>query len=141
MLDTQNQAMVSIALVHVCKTTTMKLWDTRIKQLSIGIGLWAGLALKEEEKKHFGLISFLVTIDVTSKVAVSNVALSTSLMKTTQQAVVVERDDATSNEADGASCPAQIGHDESWIAQDEGIVQCCNEMETHLPPTVCTAQL
>jgi hypothetical protein len=99
------------------------------------------LALKEEEKKHFGLISFLVTIDVTSKVAVSNVALSTSLMKTTQQAVVVERDDATSNEADGASCPAQIGHDESWIAQDEGIVQCCNEMETHLPPTVCTAQL
>ncbi len=78
---------------------------------------------------------------MTSKVAVSNVALSTSLMKTAQQAVVVERDDATSNEADGASCPAQIGHDESWIAQDEGIVQCCNEMETHLPPTVCTAQL
>jgi hypothetical protein len=32
----------------------MKLRDTRIKQLSMGIRLWAGLALKEEEKKHFG---------------------------------------------------------------------------------------
>jgi hypothetical protein len=78
-----------------------------------------------------------LTIDMACKITVTNVALAASLVKTAQQTVVVEGDDAASDEADGAHCPTQIRHDESWEAQDEGIVDCCNEMEAHLPPSIC----
>ena len=55
------------------------------------------------------------------------------LMQIAEQAVAVEGQRPKQNEDDNARGPAQEGHDEEGVAQDEGIVQGSNQVGPHLP--------
>lgn len=51
--------------------------------------------------------------------------------------VAVEADAHAHNEQHRPGCPAQKGHNEEGIAQNEGIIQSRDEVECHKPRAVC----
>ena len=54
-------------------------------------------------------------------------------VEVTQQAVAVEGEQPKADEEGDARGPAQEGHDEEGVPQDEGIVQGSNQVRPHLP--------
>ncbi len=67
----------------------------------------------------------------------SNVALPSSLMKSSQQVVVVEGSDVKCSHTNWSRDPAQIHHNEPRISEHVAVVESRNQMASHLPPCVC----
>jgi len=65
------------------------------------------------------------------------VALPSSLMKSSQQVVVVEGSDVKNSHTNWPGDPAQIRHDKPRISEHVAIVESRNQMESHFPPCVC----
>lgn len=57
-----------------------------------------------------------------------------------QQAIAVEGQDAKQDEEHHPWAPAQKGHDQEGVPQDEGIVQSSNQVCANLPWRVCMRQ-
>lgn len=79
----------------------------------------------------------MYTIDVASEVPVADMAFASRFVEVSQQPVVVERNGTPCDEADDASSPAQIGHDQRRIAQNKRRVQRCHDEEPHDVPLIC----
>ncbi len=67
----------------------------------------------------------------------SNVALPSSLMKSSQQVVVVEGSDVKCSHTNWSRDPAQIRHNEPRISEHVAVVESRNQMVSRLPPCVC----
>ncbi len=67
----------------------------------------------------------------------SNVALPSSLMKSSQQVVVVKGSDVKCSHTNWSRGPAQIRHNEPRISEHVAVVESRNQMESHIPPCVC----
>lgn len=66
-----------------------------------------------------------------------DVSLAPQSVQCAGDTVAVEADAHAHKEQHRPGCPAQEGHDEEGVAQDEGIIQSRDEVESHEPRAVC----
>jgi glycerol-3-phosphate cytidylyltransferase-like family protein len=93
----------------------------------------AYLEMKSRNCRKSGLAR---TVDMATEVSVSDMADAINLMQTAQQDVVVQGHDCTADEEDDPRCPAQVGHDQRRVPQNERRVHSRHQMESHGPPRI-----
>ena len=74
-----------------------------------------------------------LTKDFAGQVSEADVSVPLVVVQATQAAVAVKGQNAETNKESGASAPTKEGHDQEWVPKNEGIVQCCNHVESHFP--------